>query len=341
VPRSIHLTGTPTATVTTTTTSSSPWRMLTTTITMLTSSSFFLAHPIIIMASMSIYQEEEEAAGSFVRLNCYASKCNVIQVIPFGKHGKHGGEVGKVDPMKFKFRTREEAIQLAFTRMRKHARNAFMAEQQPGGVKNAMPAEAQQFWKEQLAGQNNFGSKALFQEWEMEHMVPKCGHHPWHRSQVPWRYRVHTCSCDRSNTEEEEKEETVEVNYYPSLTSHWPLVHRQDLVQETAVATSKKRKSLQWLLAHAAVRGYKRFCKIEGKAPVSESEAKAQWVEKARTITKAYVDLARLESKGRGKEHMPAPVSPGMEHSLCCILNSADMHTTIGIGLQDIDYPPP
>ena len=279
-------------------------------------------------------EEEEEVAGSFVRLNCFGLECDVKQVIPFGKHG---GEV--------ELRTREEAMQLAFSRMRKHVRIAFMAEHTPGSQKNAMSPEDQQFWKEQLAGQNNFGSKTLFHEWELKYMVPKCRHHPLHhRSQAPWMYLVHICSSDKSEStsggEEGDREvEEVEVNYYPRLTSHWPLTHRQELLEETAEASSKKRKSLQWSLANAAVRGYKRFCKIEGKVPESK-ELRPGWVQQARRITKAYIDVARLECKGRQTDHKQAPVSDATEHSLRCILNSANMHTDIGIGLQDIQYPP-
>jgi hypothetical protein len=144
---------------------------------------------------------------------------------------------------------------------------------------------------------------------------------------------------DGSGDESEEEEE--EVNYYPSPTSHWPLVHRQELLGETAEASSMKRKSVQWLLAKAAVRGYKRFCKIEGPlCRDPEAAAKQAWVAKARTITKAYIDLARMESKGRQTDHMQAPVSDATRHSLSCILNSGDMHSAIGIGLEDIDYPP-
>jgi len=275
------------------------------------------------------------AAVSMVTARCFVPGCKYTSVITWGANEKIVDE--------------REAAKVMKGRLRKHVNTWFDWEKTSGHIHNALSDEEVQEWSTLLRRKD----VKSFEVWDKTTLARRCRHHP---RNVPargtWHYQLHRLKADDPLQQQMEACITMNerpIHYNPFLLHHWPPALRQMRTRDVQAASRKRRKKPHYLLANAAVRGYKRYCKARPPPQAPPGSAldlapgRMQWIRQATFSIKAYIHVATIEweasARSRGSEHKAWTADPGCASELQTILDQAHFKQAgVNVTLTDINY---
>ena len=225
----------------------------------------------------------------------------------------------------------ESALKSAAKRMRKHCSSLFLQEHSRGNSFNVLPDQAQEAWEHYNRCEEV--DYETFLAWDTNVLKRYCAHHPARASDSTWEANV--CLGETTFAKP--------LQFTPNTAVHWPkpvmVVHRKNRLATRNKCNKRKASAFQFALAHAAIRGFKRF-KQRHRAP-ADGPAMTQWVSAATSYTKAHINIAAIDL-ALGRTPPQCEFSPRVAHELTRILEGGIGHreVTATITLEDISYPP-
>lgn len=252
---------------------------------------------------------------NFIQVNCLAIGCSYSAKFAFGSSAD-----------------KKRAKRAIGADMRKHELTQFNLERTPGTADCTLTKHEQNTWDALKVGLDK--SPVEFRKWDANVLQAKCPHHPLHLPSERF-VEVHL-----RNTV------TVTLEGIPSklnLTYHWPQVQRAYLKAEQAEERKRKRKGIEFTLARAAVRGYKRFCTAHTQpsahAPPSEVQA---WAKRAMQGTRAFINVAAIAAAekaaltGHKVQHSPIQDAVELRAEVLGCITKGHFHKAVHISSAEI-----
>jgi len=264
-----------------------------------------------------------------VFVKCFVDSCSYWCQIVYGKNT----EVESV----------EAALIVLNRRLRKHIAMRFRGEHTRGDPHYALQDGVDDTWDSLL--QDDDGGFEMrthdLQKWDTEKMAPQCAHHPLNAESAltkGWQVRDHRLKEDEEEeTQGEELCRTIKspVDYAPNFDGHWPSVLRKSARCESGDKTRKRRRSIQYGIARAAVKGFEKYKRARTKPRAVQRAKLGVWTREAHRFIKAAADVQRIAHEIRDP-FQQEPTCSTMKTELQAILDSAEGFPELGLSLEDI-----